>query len=141
MGGASLEESPKPSINAVARVEYPGHIFKAVWDLPLLKSSKTLDPSSRSPMWYSEPMPNKLSRQERKLLGAAAEGETDKETARNMHVTTGTIRTYWERIKAKLATLNKTHSVAKDLKAEHAEELKERDAKIAELKAEIKERR
>ena len=64
----------------------------------------------------------------------------DKETARSMHVSTGTIRTYWERIKAKLATLNKTHSVAKDLRAEHAEDLKDKDAEIAELKAEIREK-
>ena len=81
----------------------------------------------------------KISPQERKLVESASKGETDKEVARKLDVKIGTIRTYWERIRTKLKTLNKTHSVANVIQADHAAEIRDKDAEIAELKAEAKE--
>lgn len=82
-------------------------------------------------------MPTPLSRQEKKLVAAAAEGKTDKESARLFEVAIGTIRTYWERIRLKLSTVNRTHSVAKEIRTEHQDELEKKDAKIAELEARL----
>jgi DNA-binding CsgD family transcriptional regulator len=82
-------------------------------------------------------MPSPLSRQEKKLVEAAADGKTDKESARLFDVAVGTIRTYWERIRQKLSTVNRTHSVAKEIRAENQDELQKKDAKIAELKSKL----
>lgn len=61
-------------------------------------------------------MPETLSAQERNIIACAAEGLTDKETALNLGITVGTVRTYWERIRTKLKTVNRTHSVARMLR-------------------------
>jgi DNA-binding CsgD family transcriptional regulator len=57
-------------------------------------------------------MPETLSAQERNIIACAADGLTDKETALSLGITVGTVRTYWERIRTKLKTTNRTHSVA-----------------------------
>ncbi len=84
-------------------------------------------------------MPSRLSRQEKKLVAAASDGKTDKESARLFAVAVGTIRTYWERIRRKLGTVNRTHSVAKEIRVENEEDLQKKDAMIAELKAKLDE--
>lgn len=53
-----------------------------------------------------------LSDQETSVLRLAAEGCTDREIARRMHVSEKTIDTYWSRIRQKLDARNRTHAVA-----------------------------
>lgn len=74
-----------------------------------------------------------LAPQERKIIDFAATGLTDKETANKLGVTVGTIRTYWERIREKLQTFNRTHSVADVLTTEHNSAIKNLRREIARL--------
>ncbi len=74
-----------------------------------------------------------LAPQERKIIDFAATGLTDKETANRLGASVGTIRTYWERIREKLQTFNRTHSVADILTREHNSAIKNLRSEILRL--------
>jgi DNA-binding CsgD family transcriptional regulator len=54
-----------------------------------------------------------LSDRERLILSLAAEGLTDKEIALRLDIGVATVRTYWDRMRRKLGTINRAQSVAK----------------------------
>ena len=58
----------------------------------------------------------KLSHREGEILRLASEGFTDKEIAGHLGVQISTVRTYWDRLKAKLSATNRTEAVARSLK-------------------------
>ncbi len=82
-------------------------------------------------------MSYRLSPQEKNLIVAACEGKTDKETAEALAVSLGTVRTYWDRIRMKLGTINRTQSVAMVIRADHSVHIETKDARIAELESQL----
>jgi PAS domain S-box-containing protein len=54
-----------------------------------------------------------LSGRENQVVLLAADGLTDKEVAKHLDLQLATIRTYWERIREKLGTSNKSQSISK----------------------------
>jgi PAS domain S-box-containing protein len=59
-----------------------------------------------------------LSERERLILSLAAEGLTDKEIAQRLEIGVATVRTYWDRMRRKLGTINRAQSVARVLSGE-----------------------
>lgn len=63
-------------------------------------------------MQHARPDLELLSPREKETLSLAAVGLTDKEIAVNLGVSLTTIRTYWERIREKLSSINRAQTVA-----------------------------
>ncbi len=57
-----------------------------------------------------------LSEREREIVLLAAEGLADKEIAKRLGITAGTVRTYWERLRPKLGASNRAQAAAMLLK-------------------------
>jgi PAS domain S-box-containing protein len=53
-----------------------------------------------------------LSDREREIVLLAAEGLADKEIAKRLGITAGTVRTYWERLRPKLGASNRAQAAA-----------------------------
>lgn len=70
-----------------------------------------------------------LSDREREVLFLAAEGLTDKEIAARLEIRTKTVRTYWDRIRAKLGAASRTQALALALRAAY-EDLSEREGRL-----------
>jgi len=62
-----------------------------------------------------------LSDREREVLLLAAEGLTDKEIALRLEIGSKTVRTYWDRIRQKLAAASRTQALAISLKLAYDE--------------------
>jgi PAS domain S-box-containing protein len=60
-----------------------------------------------------------LSGRETEILLLALDGRTDKEIAAELHLTITTVRTYWDRLRAKLGAVNRAQAIAKALRATH----------------------
>ena len=58
----------------------------------------------------SAPIP--LSARESEVMALAAQGLLDKEIATRMGVSTSSVRTYWDRMRAKLGAANRAHAIA-----------------------------
>ncbi len=54
-----------------------------------------------------------LSEREAEILRLASEGYTDSQIATRMGIGTGTVKTYWSRLRGKLSANNRTEAVAK----------------------------
>ena len=52
-----------------------------------------------------------LTGRERDIVELAANGKTDKEIAGTWEISIATVRTYWNRIRKKTGTCNRTHAV------------------------------
>ncbi len=59
-----------------------------------------------------------ISTREREILLQAAEGRTDKEIAALLGLSLATVRTYWERLRAKTETTNRSEAIMKVLGGE-----------------------
>lgn len=70
-----------------------------------------------------------LSEREREVLFLAADGLTDKEIAVRLAIREKTVRTYWDRIRAKLNASSRTQALAVALKRAH-EELSAREEQL-----------
>lgn len=82
------------------------------------RDARAMGPSERIPQRNFEG----LSDRENEVLNLAAEGATDKETARLLKISTATVGTYWARMRAKLGVGGRTAIVARVLRAHHMEE-------------------
>lgn len=60
-----------------------------------------------------------LSEREKEVLFLAGDGLTDKEIARNLNIGPKTVRTYWDRMRAKLGAASRTEVLAKALQSAH----------------------
>jgi PAS domain S-box-containing protein len=65
----------------------------------------------------SEPVVEGLSEREKEVLFLAGEGLTDKEIAIRLQIGPKTVRTYWDRMRAKLNAASRTEVLAKALRA------------------------
>jgi len=63
---------------------------------------------------------NSLSAREEEVIKLAAQGCCDKEIANTLGVQISTVRTYWERIRAKTASKSRTHAVCAVIAPEFA---------------------
>lgn len=70
-----------------------------------------------------------LSEREREVLFLAAEGQTDKEIAASLGIGAKTVRTYWDRMRAKLGAASRTQALAMALRAAY-EELADKEARF-----------
>jgi PAS domain S-box-containing protein len=59
-----------------------------------------------------------ISDREREIVELASHGMTDKEIAKELNIAPGTIRTYWERVRAKTHTKSRSEAIARILGAE-----------------------
>jgi PAS domain S-box-containing protein len=73
-----------------------------------------------------------LSEREREVLFLAGDGLTDKEIAAHLAIRTKTVRTYWDRIRAKLNAASRTQALALSLKVIY-DELAERELRLRAL--------
>lgn len=60
-----------------------------------------------------------LSEREKEVLFLAGDGLTDKEIARKLNIGPKTVRTYWDRMRAKLGAASRTEVLAKALQSAH----------------------
>jgi len=60
-----------------------------------------------------------LSEREKEVLFLAGEGKTDKEIAKELNIGPKTVRTYWDRMRAKLGAASRTEVLAKALQSAH----------------------
>ncbi len=60
-----------------------------------------------------------LSEREKEVLFLAGDGMTDKEIARKLSIGPKTVRTYWDRMRAKLGAASRTEVLAKALQSAH----------------------
>jgi PAS domain S-box-containing protein len=82
-----------------------------------------LPPSHRSAL---------LSEREREVLFLAADGLTDKEIAQHLGIGPKTVRTYWDRMRAKLGAASRTQALAMALRSAY-DELAQREARYRQI--------
>lgn len=87
--------SPSPLLNVPINTRGEAHGWSAIHDM---KSSPQFEP--------------KLSKREQEILNLAALGLTDKGIAARLWITSGTVGSYWVRIRHKLRTATRTEAVA-----------------------------
>ena len=91
-----------------------------------MSKGKANGESPKEPLSLDEPLTTTpdlgsttLSEREKEVLFLAGEGLTDKEIALRLNIGAKTVRTYWDRMRAKLGAASRTEVLAKALQSAH----------------------
>lgn len=74
--------------------------------------------------------PRPISPAERRILGLAVKGLTDKEICRELGLSITTVRTHWTRLRRKLNVVNRAQAIAESMELESGAQLKLLQARI-----------
>lgn len=89
----------------------------------------------------STPEPFALSRQESRVVALSMEGLGDKEIAKAMGLSLGTVRTYWKRIASKVGGSTRAEIVTLVTRQDSSHELEQERSLVSRLQGEIAHRR